>query len=260
MRSSLFDYEWQFLTQMITRIHYTASYEELCRLLLEDQLPTLIPFDRAVVFQTGRQNGQGTVAAPYTVGMPNDPKKNPFLDRAVIPRWSQFIMAPHSTVFLQSDLIAAEDWIHSDIYRNIWEPCRLYWALGATIQYRDRPLALVALFRERDKADFNPKEFHILHTLKDALERKFYDLLAGPAAGVLPAEHLRQAAAGYGLTKRETEIAELVCRNLSTEEICEKLYLAPATLSKHLSNIYSKVKVTGRIALMALLTGTANKA
>ena len=109
MRSSLFDYEWQFLTQMITRIHYTASYEELCRLLLEDQLPTLIPFDRAVVFQTGRQNGQGTVAAPYTVGMPNDPKENPFLDRAVIPRWSQFIMAPHSTVFLQSDLIAAED-------------------------------------------------------------------------------------------------------------------------------------------------------
>ena len=95
MRSSLFDYEWQFLTQMITRIHYTASYEELCRLLLEDQLPTLIPFDRAVVFQTGRQNGQGTVTAPYTVGMPNDPKENPFLDRAVIPRWSQFIMAPH---------------------------------------------------------------------------------------------------------------------------------------------------------------------
>lgn len=225
MRSSLFDYEWQFLTQMITRIHYTASYEELCRLLLEDQLPTLIPFDRAVVFQTGRQNGQGTVAAPYTVGMPNDPKKNPFLDRAVIPRWSQFIMAPHSTVFLQSDLIAAEDWIHSDIYRNIWEPCRLYWALGATIQYRDRPLALVALFRERDKADFNPKEFHILHTLKDALERKFYDLLAEPAAGVLPAERLRQAAAGYGLTKRETEIAELVCRNLSTEEILSLIHI-----------------------------------
>ena len=101
MRSSLFDYEWQFLTQMITRIHYTASYEELCRLLLEDQLPTLIPFDRAVVCQTGRQNGQGTVAAPYTVGMPNDPKKNPFLDRAVIPRWSQFIMEPHSPVIMR---------------------------------------------------------------------------------------------------------------------------------------------------------------
>ena len=176
------------------------------------------------------------------------------------PRGHSPLVAVHHGAAQQSDLIAAEDWIHSDIYRNIWEPCRLYWALGATIQYRDRPLALVALFRERDKADFNPKEFHILHTLKDALERKFYDLLAEPAAGVLPAERLRQGAAGYGLTKRETEIAELVCRNLSTEEICEKLYLAPATLSKHLSNIYGKVKVTGRIALMALLTGTANKA
>ena len=72
MRSSLFDYEWQFLTQMITRIHYTACYEELCRLLLEDQLPTLIPFDRAVVFQTGRQNGQGTVCLLYTSPSPRD--------------------------------------------------------------------------------------------------------------------------------------------------------------------------------------------
>ena len=43
MRSSLFDYEWQFLTQMITRIHYTASYEELCRLLLE--APDLLLLD-----------------------------------------------------------------------------------------------------------------------------------------------------------------------------------------------------------------------
>ncbi len=48
MRSSLFDYEWQFLTQMITSIHYAPTYEELCRLLLEDQLPALIPFDLPV--------------------------------------------------------------------------------------------------------------------------------------------------------------------------------------------------------------------
>lgn len=252
MRSSLFDYEWQFLTQMITRIHYAPTYEELCRLLLEDQLPALIPFDRAVVFQTGRQNGQGTVSTPYTVGMPNDLKSNPFLNRDVIPRWSQFIMTPHSTVFLQSELIAAEDWIHSDIYRNIWEPCGLYWALGVTIQYRDCPLALLALFRDKDKNDFTQKEFHILHTLKDALERKFYDLLTRPSNGFSPSR-LQKAAAEFHLTKRETEIAELICRNLSTEEICDLLYLAPATLSKHLSNIYAKTKVSGRVSLTALL-------
>ena len=63
-------------------------------------------------------------------------------------------MAPHSNVFLQSDIITAQDWPdweQSDIYKNIWEPCHLYWALGASIQYRDRPLALMALFREKDK-------------------------------------------------------------------------------------------------------------
>ena len=258
MRSTLFDYEWQFLTQMITRIHYAPTYEELCRLMLEDQLPALIPFDRAVVFQTARQGGQGTISCPYACRMEPDPKKNPFLNRQVIPRWSQFIMAPHSNVFLQSDIITVQDWQdweQSDIYKNIWEPCHLYWALGASIQYRDRPLALMALFREKDKEDFTSKEFYILHSLKDALKRKFYSLLVEHhGGGDLLSSRIQQAAVNYGLTKREAEIVDLVCHNLSTEEICDKLFLAPSTLSKHLSNIYSKVKVSSRIQLMAMFT------
>lgn len=88
--------------------------------------------------------------------------------------------------------------------------------------------------------------------MKDALERKFYDLLTRPSNGFSPSR-LQKAAAEFHLTKRETEIAELICRNLSTEEICDQLYLAPATLSKHLSNIYAKTKVSGRVSLTALL-------
>ena len=111
----------------------------------------------------------------------------------------------------------------------------------------------MALFREKDKEDFTSKEFYILHSLKDALERKFYSLLM-TGGGDLLSSRIQQAAVNYGLTKREAEIVDLVCHNLSTEEICDKLFLAPSTLSKHLSNIYSKVKVSSRIQLMAMFT------
>lgn len=253
MRSPLFDYEWQFLIQMVTRIHYTSTYEELCQLLLEDQLPALIPFSRAVVFQTARKEGQGVICEPYPVRFISGSDKNPFLSRKVIPLWSQFIMVPHSTVFLQSDLIASQNWEQTDLYKEVWAPSRLYWGLGASIQYRDTPLALVALFRDKGEPDFSAKEFYILHSLKDALERKFFSLLVeGVGSGDLLTTRIQQAASEHGLTKRETEIIGLICRNLTTEEICEKLFLAPATLSKHLSNIYGKLELSNRIQLMSL--------
>lgn len=251
MRSPLYDYEWQFLIQMVTRIHYATTYEDLCRLLLEDQLPALIPFRRAVIFQTARQEGQGILREPYSVKL----NKTPFLNRQVIPLWSQFIMAPHSTAFLQSDLIAAQNWEKTDVYQQIWAPSHIYWALGASILYHDKPLALLALFREPGEPDFSAKEFYILHSLKDALERKFYSILVEHnGGGDLLTARIQQAAFQYGLTKRETEIVDLVCRNCSTEEICEKLFLATATLSKHLSNIYGKVEVSNRIQLMSMFT------
>jgi len=63
---------------------------------------------------------------------------------------------------------------------------------------------------------------------------------------------LSRAAASYGLTKRETEIVYLICGGKGSEEICEKLYITSATLSKHLSNIYGKTKVRNRTQLFGL--------
>ena len=49
MSSALFDYEWQFLVQMIMRITYCENYTEACETLLR-QLRTLIPYNSAIAF------------------------------------------------------------------------------------------------------------------------------------------------------------------------------------------------------------------
>ena len=48
------------------------------------------------------------------------------------------------------------------------------------------------------------------------------------------------------LSERETEIVVLVARGLSNDQIARELYLAPATVKRHLANVYEKVGVRSR--------------
>ena len=53
------------------------------------------------------------------------------------------------------------------------------------------------------------------------------------------------------LTAREREVLHWVGAGKSTSEIARKLWVTPATVSKHLHNIYRKLGVTSRTAALA---------
>ncbi|MGD8192130.1 LuxR C-terminal-related transcriptional regulator [Brevibacillus ginsengisoli] len=55
------------------------------------------------------------------------------------------------------------------------------------------------------------------------------------------------------LTKREQEVAELVCAGCSNVEIAEKLFISEVTVKKHLSAIFGKLGVKKRSQLITLL-------
>ena len=52
------------------------------------------------------------------------------------------------------------------------------------------------------------------------------------------------------LTPRELEIVRLLCRGLRNKEIASRLSISEHTVKVHLSNIYAKLGVDGRLALM----------
>lgn len=56
-----------------------------------------------------------------------------------------------------------------------------------------------------------------------------------------------------GLTRREQEIAILVCQGRSNREIAENLYIAESTVKKHLSNIFEKLGIDRRDQLRSFL-------
>ncbi len=81
-------------------------------------------------------------------------------------------------------------------------------------------------------------------------------------------ERLGEEPAG-ALSERETEVLVLAARGLSNDQIAEELHLAPATVKRHLANVYQKIGVGSRseavrMALMEQwigigeITGAAN--
>jgi len=54
-----------------------------------------------------------------------------------------------------------------------------------------------------------------------------------------------------GLTEREVEVLRLVAAGLTNNEIAGELHLSAKTVSRHLSNIYTKIDVTSRAAATA---------
>jgi DNA-binding CsgD family transcriptional regulator len=57
----------------------------------------------------------------------------------------------------------------------------------------------------------------------------------------------------YNFTFREIEIIRLIRQGLAYQEIADKLFIAPTTVSRHIQNIHSKADVKSRLNLMRKL-------
>jgi DNA-binding NarL/FixJ family response regulator len=54
-----------------------------------------------------------------------------------------------------------------------------------------------------------------------------------------------------GLTEREVEVLRLIAAGLTNNEIAGELYLSAKTVSRHLSNIFTKIGVSSRAGATA---------
>jgi len=80
----------------------------------------------------------------------------------------------------------------------------------------------------------------------------FFSLRNGDTAGVKRDSGIRSVAAQYGLSPRETEVFDLVCRGRTNEEIAAGLFISLSTVKTHLSSIFLKTGTRNRLEAAAL--------
>ena len=64
------------------------------------------------------------------------------------------------------------------------------------------------------------------------------------------AQRVKENSLQFQLTKREQEIASLICSGSSYKQIGEHLFIAERTVTKHVQNIFDKVRVSSKLELL----------
>jgi pimeloyl-ACP methyl ester carboxylesterase/DNA-binding CsgD family transcriptional regulator len=79
-----------------------------------------------------------------------------------------------------------------------------------------------------------------------------WEVFLAELRGFLGVPVLRSSSELGALTGRELQILELVADGLSNEEIATRLYLSTRTVERHLSNVYTKLGLSGKSARAAV--------
>ena len=78
-----------------------------------------------------------------------------------------------------------------------------------------------------------------------------------PTAVLLDKDQWRHVQNRYSLTPRERQIAELVCQGLANGSVAKRLRITPGTVKTHIRNIYRKVRVKSKIAMLLRFVAAA---
>jgi len=89
--------------------------------------------------------------------------------------------------------------------------------------------------------------FHGSQTFSDGGQRSETTVIVEPSR---PRELAWLRGAAYGLSERERAVVELVVQGASTKQIARELHVSEYTVQEHLSNVFDKVGVRGRQALV----------
>lgn len=122
---------------------------------------------------------------------------------------------------------------------------------------RARCLAATALERH-GRLDCAGREFHAAQQIfqecgADGLARHEAGRLADVKSTLIQPWHRRGADDLATLTRREQQVATLVCEGLTNRQIAGQMFVTEKTVEMHLSRVFAKLKVTNRIGVARVL-------
>ncbi len=102
-----------------------------------------------------------------------------------------------------------------------------------------------AFARDLSELSFRIDETIGLNSTNPTTRQSLRNIRAGITAIVAKSEHMRMSESE--LTNREKDVLVALASGLSTQQICEKLFLSQPTVKTHLASCYRKLSVSNRL-------------
>lgn len=158
-----------------------------------------------------------------------------------------------------SDVVSWRAYRETAVYREYFRPFGVDHMLDLALEASDGRQRSILYCRERGAPDFTERDRAVLELLRPHLRAREAraDLrrrvLASIAHG--PAD---LAGADAALTPREREVVFLAGAGKTNAEIAAVLWISPATVKKHLENVYLKLGVNNRSAAATKVRSRGN--
>lgn len=122
-------------------------------------------------------------------------------------------------------------------------------------------LLLLALHLKRNVEQLREEHLRLIESEKNLLNwnerlQLEVDKRTKELERVSAEERLMKNCIRYCLTKRETEVARLICKGIAYKQIAERLFIAERTVAKHAQNIFEKVGINNKLELCNKLENT----
>jgi DNA-binding CsgD family transcriptional regulator len=133
------------------------------------------------------------------------------------------------------DIVTPSAYEHSTFYRSFMKPHGYYDEMVISLVNEGQCLGVIGLARKQNEAPFSEKDC-----------KRFLFL-----SNLIGATLSRQLGHDPSLlSKRETEVVQLVKEGKSNQQIAKELYISHNTVKKHLQNIFQKYSVQNKVQLI----------
>ncbi|MDA8363297.1 MAG: helix-turn-helix transcriptional regulator [Gammaproteobacteria bacterium] len=130
----------------------------------------------------------------------------------------------------------------------------IFHELSVNLGFDGIPVAGMAVHRSREAGDFTKRDVAVLDVMVPHLSALLHSMTVMESAQ-LSLDSLRSRFTGFGLSKREWDVAALVAGGLSNRHVARRLFISELTVKDHLKKIFRKLDIERRSQLAVLALG-----
>jgi DNA-binding CsgD family transcriptional regulator len=132
-------------------------------------------------------------------------------------------------------------------------PQRLNYTAGFGFNDADGLIKSFYCLDRTGRSEYSQKEIDIMSIVQPHLDNLHQNLFVLASTGA----NIKNPEARKALTKRESQIAGLICKGMTPIKISRTLFLSLPTVYRHIANIHAKLDVSNRQELLLRLMGRA---